>query len=444
MAIFGFGKDKKEQGFSELVLAYLEDAQRLRTPILLRDPKEREVPSNLQSIDEENGRLTFQLSGPLMAEKGERIRLLFLHESLRLGGQSRILEMRSGMVVLEIPSELQLRERRQKARARLNPREGSTLTALTSLFQGVGISGVLENISEDGARVKVERAMEAKGERKLNIATGLFPVGHGFMLVKLAKLPRLSATVELSGKVAYLDTTGGGLSVGVTFTEPSNEAAISIRAVVSGRVSPLATSIPPKSRRPKDPGPAKEKENQTFKEPDRLSPTPPEPSTPLASTGSPDEAPEPVVLAPTEIKETPKPSPERNAALVRLKKRSRAIIIAMQADGHRDVLLAHFLEDGYGKVFTAGTLTEMLTLLKEQTISLIFIDGGVAELKGFDLAEALQEVGEAHIPLVLAAEEVNAGTVLAARRVGVDQLIVKPYQMDDTFSALFEQQMGLG
>lgn len=437
MAIFGSSKDKKGQGSSELVLAYLEDAQRLRTPMQLRDPKAREVTANLQSVDEEGGRLTFQLSAPLLAEKGDRIKLIFLHESLRLGAQAKLLELRTGSAVLEIPADLELLERRKKARARLNVREGSTLTALTSLFQGVGIMGVLENISEDGARVKVERAMEAKGERRLNIATGLFPVGHAFMLIKLAKLPKLSAVVELSGNVAYLDSNSGGLSVGVTFAKPSPEVAGAIRGVVSGRVSPLATSVPPKSRRPK------EKEAEPTKEIPKVAPVPVQtPEPPAAEV--PEAAPVASSPSPEVVQEAPKASPERNAALVRLKKRSRTIVIAMSPDGHRDIVLSHFLEEGYGRVFTAGTLTELLGLLGEQNVSLIFIDGGVAELQGFDLAEALGKVGEAHIPLVLAAEEVSTSTVLNARRVGVDQLIVKPYVMDDTFSALFEQLMELG
>lgn len=435
MAIFGFGKEKKESGSSDLVLAYFEEVQRLRTPVQLRDPKDREVAAVLQSIDEEGAKLVFQLSGPLMAEKGDRIRLLYLHDTLRLGAQTKLVEVRSGTAVLDLPGELELRERRKKPRARLNPREGSTLTALTSLFEGVGVSGALENISEEGARLKVERAMEAKGERRLNIATGLFPVGHPFMLVKLAKLPKLSVTVEISGKVAYLDTTGGGLSVGITFTEASPESSGAIRGVVSGRVSALPTTVPPKSRRPKDNGTKKENEPAPEPQRPRAASTEAEPS--LAKPAL-EEA-----LSPEAPKDS-KPASERNPALLRLKKRARAVVVAMAAGGHRDIVLTHFQDEGYGRVYGASTLTELLGLLKEQTVHLIFIDGGVAELQGFELAEALQQVGEAHIPLVLAAEEVSTSTVLAARRAGVDQLVVKPYALDDAFSTLIEQQMGLG
>ena len=344
---------------------------------------------------------------------------------------------------------MELRERRRKPRARINPREGSTLTALTSLFEGVGVSGILENISEEGARMKIERALEVKGERKLNIATGLFPIGHAFMLVKLGKLPKLSTTVELSGKVAYMDSTGGGLSVGITFTEVASEASGAIRRVVSDRVSSLPTSIPPKSRRPKDNG--TKKDNETTQDTSRPTSAPPPPTGPpaLGSPTPPSPTPTPVTSAAPGAPEIsavdePKAAPDRNPALLRLKKRTRTVVVAMAPGGHRDVLLSHFLEEGYGRVFTADTLTELLGLLNEQKVALIFIDGGVAELQGFDLAEALQQVGETHIPLVLAAEEVSTATVLAARRVGVDQLIVKPYVLDETFSSIFEQQMGLG
>ena len=46
VALFGFGKDRKEGGSSELVLAYLEDAQRVRTPFLLKDKRKVEVPGH--------------------------------------------------------------------------------------------------------------------------------------------------------------------------------------------------------------------------------------------------------------------------------------------------------------------------------------------------------------------------------------------------------------
>ena len=163
MALFGFGKEKKEGGSSELVLAYLEDAQRVRTPFLLKDKRKVDIQATIQGLDEEACALSFQTSGGTF-EKGARIEFLFMQESLRLGGSTRVSDVRSSVVVLEIPDELELMERRKLPRARLNPKEGANVTALTNLFEGVGVNGVMESISEGGCRIRVEKAINLKDE----------------------------------------------------------------------------------------------------------------------------------------------------------------------------------------------------------------------------------------------------------------------------------------
>lgn len=443
MALFSFGKDKKEEGNPDLVLAYLEDAQRQKSPFHLVDTKGREIPALVQSIDETQGQVAFQPSGALMAAKDDRIHFTFIHDGIRIGGRGRLVELRSGLVVLRLPRDLELQERRKKPRARLNPREGATLTALTSLFEGVGISGVLESLSEGGARVKVERALEAKGERKLNIATGLFPIGHAFMIVKLAKLPRTSSPLELGGKVIYMDSASG-LSVGIAFTDPSAEVLSTIKSVVSQKVGNQPNSLPPKARRSKEAPPPQEARPDTPRNGDAPPPAPVAGVSPVPPSAAPAATPappaEPMAASPSS---EAAPAPERNPALIRLKKRSRTLVLAMEAGPARDMLVEHLQEEGYGKVLGTGTLTELLTTLQTQTVALVFIDGGVAELQGMELAEALQKVGEAHVPLVLAAEEISTATVLAARRSGVDKLMVKPYALDAALTTLFEEQLGL-
>ena len=119
--------------------------------------------------------------------------------------------MRSNGIVVELPEDLELLERRKLPRARLNPKEGANVTALTNLFEGVGVNGIMESISEGGCRVRVEKALNIKDEKRLPLGTALLPKGQPFMLLKLNKVPKCPAVMELAGKVAYLDDSGGGL-----------------------------------------------------------------------------------------------------------------------------------------------------------------------------------------------------------------------------------------
>jgi len=440
MALFGFGKDKREGANSDLVMAYLEDAQRVRSPFFVKDGKKVERTAALQALDEEAGTLNLQISGSFAGEKGAKIEVVFIHESLRLGASMRLVEVRGGTVILDIPEELELLERRKQPRARLNVKEGATLTGLSSLFEGVGINGILENLSESGCRVRVEKAMNLKDQKKLGIGTALVSVGHSFMILKLNKVPRCPAVMEMAGKVSYLDDTGGGLVMGLLFEK--SEFMGAIRGMVASRAGSIPSAVPPKARRKTvmdepegEPTPRVErtvKPVEAVAAPKPVEPDKPEP--PDSKVTSPPSVPEPL---PAEA-----PNPNRNSALLRLKKRSRTIALLASA-GHGELLRDHFLDEGYGRILLAIGWDAVVAHLHEP-VSLLLIDTQRPVLESLEMVQRLKEAGMELPPIILAAEEVSRTLVLAAHRVGVSQLLVKPYSLDESLSVLLEQQMGLG
>lgn len=443
MALFGFGKDKKEGGSSELVLAYLEDAQRVRSPFLLKDKRKVDVAATLQSVDEDGCTVTFQAPGGTF-EKGAKLEFVFMQENLRLGSSTRIMDVRSNLVVAEIPDELELMERRKQPRARLNPKEGANLTALTNLFEGVGVNGIIESISESGCRIRVEKAINIKDERRLPMGTALLPKGQPFMLLKLNKVPKCPSVMELTGKVAYLDDAGGGLSMGVEFDKPRGDFASAIRGLVSSRGGAIATSVPPKARRKA----ASPEESLVASEADRaarpVAPKP-EPAKPALKEESPAPEPapitEPAPAAPAEAQAS-EAAPARNPALLRLKKRTRAVVV-MAPPAYGQLLRDFLVEDGYGRVFVASNRDELLAYMRQPNVGMIFIDGEMPVLESFEMVSQLHEEEQDMPPVIVAAQEVSRALVLAAHRSGVSQLVVKPYSLDESFSSLLEQQMGL-
>lgn len=446
MAIFG---QKKQRQGSDLVLAYLEDAQRLRTAILLQGPKGREVQAGLSLVAED--RVSLNLQGPLMAEKGAQVALLFVLDGLRIKAPTTLLEVKPGGAVVDLPEGLALAERRKKPRARLSAREGATATALTGLFDGVGVSGPIENISEGGLRIRVERAMDVKTQRKMHLGPNLFQVGQALMLVKLSKLPKCPP-IELSGTVAYLEADGGGLCIGIAF-EAGKEALLApVRALVASRATAIPTSVPPKARRsqeestapPEDgaielaaPRSAPRREPEPSPEP---APEPARPAPPTAAEPAPAPAPE-TAPAPEAAPE----APDRSQALLRVKKRARGLLLAMPVGPDRDRLAAFLAEEGYGRILLAATLTELLEALDGPGgIHLVLVDGGVAELKGLELASLLQHrPGDDHPPVILAEAVVDTDLVLGARETGVAQILVKPYAPDGDLARMIETHLGL-
>lgn len=422
-----FGKDKGESGGSELAMAYLEDAQAKRTPLLLVDPKGRELPAQIQSILEDRVGLT--ASGLMPLEKGDRFSLLMVHDGLRLQFKLRAHELKNGVLQVAPPTDLELAERRRKPRARLNLKEGATGTLLTSLFEGTGVTGAVESLSEGGFRLKVEKAMEIKGERKLHIALNLMPPGTVLMLIKLSKLPK-APNLEVDGKVLYAQMDGPTLYLGVGFSQDQP----ALKGLVASRTSPVPTSIPPKARR------SQERAREEVEDrPEEARPTPPEP--PKAPKAPPAPAPE---APPAEAAPAPEPKADRGAALNQIKRRARGITLAMEDSPERDWLQSYLQDQGFQKVHLAATLTQLLEALDQPGANLVLIDGGVAELKGMELADFLrQSRGEAKPPILLAQENMSAVIVLAARRSGVDQLLVKPYELDAALLGMIDGLLGI-
>ena len=454
MAMFGSKKAKPSEG-SELVLAYLEDAQRVRAPLLMVDARDREVPATLVSVMEDKVILSPQ--GALTVDKGAPLALVLVLEGLRFRMPTRLLETKQGSATVELPSEITLAERRRRPRARINAREGATVTALTGLFDGVGITGTLENISETGILVRVDRAMEVKTQRKMHMGPNLMPPGQALMLVKLAKLPKCP-TLELEGTVVHLDSAQG-LVIGIAFEKGKEALLAPVRSLVAGRTGAIPTTVPPKARRAAEPEPKEEAEPTPRPAPkkDPEAPAPPPSPAPAAAAPAPVPPPAPVpapvpatipVPPPAPVAPEPPPPPpppdERSQALLRVKKRARGLLLAMPRGAEREAVVQFLLGDGYGRVHTADTLTELLEHTARPGLHLILVDGGVAELEGLALASFLRQSSDDGQPKVILAEgAVDSALVLGAREAGVAQILVKPYALDPEFRRMLEEHLGL-
>ncbi|MBI3130085.1 MAG: response regulator [Acidobacteria bacterium] len=427
-----FGKEKDDRGGSDLALAYLEDAQAKRMALTLIDPKGRELPAHVQAILDD--RVSFSASGLMPVEKGDKFTVLLVIDGLRLRIKLRAFEIKNGVLQVAPPTEIELAERRKKPRARISSKEGATGTALTGLFDGIGATGTVENVSEGGFRLKVEKAMEIKGERKLHPSQNLMMPGTPLMMVKLSKLPK-APNIETDGKVAYAQMDGATLYLGISFS--SEQGAL--KGLVASRSTAIPSTVPPKARRaaekPREPEPPRPEPRQ---EPPAPAPAPPAPPSAAPSPASAMPAEAAPALGNGDAKQ------DRSAALSNLKKRTRAILVAMEDHPDRDWLQSFLLDQGYQRIYLAGTLTEMLEALEQPGLSLVLIDGGVAELKGMELADFLQQrLGDSKPPVLLAAETVQTVMVLAAKRAGVDQILVKPYDHDENLSSMIDGLVGL-
>lgn len=435
MAMFGSKKLKPSEG-SELVLAYLEEAQRAKARLVIVGSRQQEVSAHLTSVSEEG--VSLALQGPLMEEPGSAVSLVFILDGLRFRAPGRLLEVKPGSASMSLPASIVLAERRKHPRARLNAREGATVTALTGLFDGVGINGAIENISEGGFCVRVDRAMEVKTQRKMHMSANLFSVGQALMLVKLSKLPKCP-TLELEGTVAFLDASQG-LLVGIAF-EPGKAALLGpVRSLVASRAGAIPATVPPKARRQPE-SRSEDEELLPWRAPELPKPVEPPPPPP------PPIKPEPAPVAEGPVVAPQPPAPEvdeRSHALLRVKRRAKGILLAMPVGTTATALSAFLHGEGYGRILQATTLAELLECMEQPNLHLILVDGGVAELQGLSLASLIQQhPREEKPPLILAEDAVDTELVLGAQEAGVAQILVKPYELDADFRQMIEGHLGI-
>ncbi|MCL1894629.1 MAG: hypothetical protein FWG02_10450 [Holophagaceae bacterium] len=476
MALFSFGKDKQKDEIDPTVLAYMEDAQRTKCPAMVIDPHKNEIPCSIVAVQEGAGTLQLQLHANLIGEKGAKITFVVIIDSMRIGGPSKIQEVKPGSAVIDIPASLELMERRKKQRAKINPREGTTCILLSGLFDGIGITGLADNMSENGARIKIEKALEIQTEKPIKITTRNTPNGQIFPILKISKIPRCVATLEGAAKLVYSEVQSGTTYIGITFEEMKSEFSKVINNFVSSRTSPPPNSLPPKARRFVDPEPParqadtspkdddKDYEKQNKKEikdtkdtkvvapaPEKAMPA----SGDLGGGSQPGVAPIEQPLAESDaqvgdekelnndedetidLPQRPVPTP-----LQKLKRKARTIVL-FGAD--EEILVKMLLAEGYGKVICPNNMEELLESLPQGGTGLLLLDMDMPLDECIFIAKNLLSHLEEPPPVILISEnnQVGVGDTLEAQRSGISLLLPRPLKINDALFNKMEELMGI-
>lgn len=443
MSLFSIGKEKEPSQSRDLVLAYLEDAFRVRSPLVLKNADAQEMRAVIHSVNDESESFRLLPSGSLDLIKGNKVEFILYHDGLRLSVSARALDVRPGMITLHLPEKLELAERRSKQRARLNPKEGATLSALQGLLEGVGLNGTLENISEGGVRVRVEKAITISSEKMLVLGTTLVPPGQTFVLIKLNKLPKCPGVMESSGKVVYLGYDQSGLVMGFSFQSLRPDYLAALGGLISSRTAPIPSVVPPKARRRQvveEEAPSERPSQEVKAQPEEVEISQANskpPSDAILSEGSTKSA--SASFNQSGSKESSKDL-EKHSALLRMKKLSRPTVVFVSTE-HQGMLLERFLNrSGFGRVFIATSTIEMLECLRQPNLGLLFIDWDASSIEAIELMKMLREAYDDLPPVVLAARVVTDDLVQAAGAIGIAHVMVKPYLCNDDFTALLDRQ----
>jgi hypothetical protein len=188
------------------ILGWLEDLCRLGTILELESADSDLIPitAKVRMVDEDAKVFSLGLKVKPAKEfaSGQRLHVVFplgrqrFQTDLVYLGRGNYLEYR-----FSLPTAIYHAERREGNRAKMRPRDHFTITVLQDLFEGVGFTGTLVDLSMGGCNCLIQRAIRIQDERRLPITTELLDPGATLALVRLGNLPNIPSDARIQVKL---------------------------------------------------------------------------------------------------------------------------------------------------------------------------------------------------------------------------------------------------
>jgi hypothetical protein len=267
-------------------------------------------------------------------------------------------------------------------RAQFSSREKATVTVLEGLVGTRGATGALVDLSLEGLRMRVDRAVTLKGKAALEVGPGTFAQGTRFPVLRIDQLP-YTPVVVCAGVVAHVAVQGGQVLMGIRFEGLGGMEAQAIRQVLGRRLP---------------------KFNQGF--PERR-----------GSRKGGSEASSPSLLIHRDAPMEPlSPPPDAHKA-------ARRLLVALEDDLDRAVLITALRQDGYRKLHEARSFAEAMDHVQVFAMDGVILGETVAGVSAEDFLKRLRMQGFCgEAPSVLLAAHLDARTSARAREGQFDHV----------------------
>lgn len=386
-------------GWRERVRVCFEALRLRQLPILVETLDGVQLEGHIESLDETKGRMV--LSVPRAPSAGlnadDEVQLLFSMHEQRWAGRAKIHyhNDRRNRFTLILPKRLDPSDRRREARVLLDTAENVKATFILAGIEYIQVTGRLSNLSEGGFRLAVESAQD-QGRA---IDPSDVPLEENQLLAMVRITGLGDRPVEAQGIVLEVDPQPLGPILGIRF-----------RTLLQGDLDFLRTFISARAQS----SPA-------------VIPRPPEAAVPLV--------PESDVPAGAEA------APHSTQLDLRIK-RFKTLALVMPPGHGRDALQSYLATQGFTRVLPAGTLSELAVLTRKSPPDAFLVDWPDATMPELDIVLFLGNHPFPSPPRILLACA-HATTQLAreANRLGVTQLLVKPYALDGALVDLLLQQL---
>ncbi|HJW32972.1 MAG TPA: response regulator [Holophagaceae bacterium] len=430
--LFGSSQPEREPSLRdrEQILAWLEELARVRTPLALRmkeeDPFGSTVKVELVSEEKETFTLSFLHQPPGDWKVGQLVHLNFPLDGQRFRTTAKFAGL-AGYLQREfkLPESIFHAERRGLLRTRFSKRERPTVAVLEELFQGLGLSGPILNLSMGGLAFRVERVMDIKLDRRLQVKGDMLGTGRKMALIRIQDLPH-TPTLECSATIAHFNAVPEGVVAGLIFEGMGSLEMQYIAKLLSQRLPTFGKGFPRKRRRG-------EQEAHPEREEDEI----PAFEEPVPPSEIEDALSDRELL---EIKVAMK-GPDR---LIQLRKRTRQILVVHPDELDRAILTSTLQVDGYRGIHEARSLVQALEVARSHNLNALLVAQRVGAHEGLDVISKLKEAfrGEA-LAAVLITDGDDVKAKLALKGGRVEGLVPYPVDFDGILKPLLEKLMGL-
>jgi len=430
------------QADAQQILAYLEELSRLGSLVhlLLRSEPATCLGARVGPVNEEDG--SFSLSFPHQVPRlkpGEVVALHFPLAGMRFEAEITFLDRGRYMESrFRLPKKVRFADRRISRRARIGAREKASVAVFESLFEGMAASGRLVNLSMEGLCLRLERAIQVQGGRRLAPHPDLFTVGNELQVVRILNLPHLP-TIECSGEIHHCaPVAGGAIHLGLRLTGLGSVDFQNLERFMMRRLPSFGHSFPSRRRHGAGQEPEDEESEalEEAKEEDLELELPDDPEGFEELLGGLLEAPEMNLLEATD-----EPLPDR---LLRFRRRTKRLLVIMPDDLDRSTFVCTLHIGGYSCSTEARNLIQALELTKRVHIDAIFLDEQIGPLAGTEVAVRLRKMGRlGEAPIFLFHQAPDVRVVLSAKAAGVNHVLKVPVDFDGDLKDLLDRTLGL-
>lgn len=423
----------------EQILAWLEELSRIDTELDLDFPNSDHLPvaGKVRTVSEETAScsILFKYKPAKEPSPGQRMHVVFpldgkrFQASLTYQGRGSYLEYRFGL-----PSAIHHAERRESVRVKMRPNDHFNIVALQGLFEGLGFSGMLVDLSMGGCCFRAERVIQIQAERRIAVTSDLLAAGTAFALIRLTNLPHLPL-VECGARLCSMRQAGDAVLLALRFEGLGAFETGILGRFLSERVPGYTVGFPHK-RRIRD----LTEDELTGPQADRRQEAPEDDSLQAEMAQERDETNASIEALDAESQDTLTDQDRLN----KLRKRGKRILIAMGDELERVVFMAMLHQDGYRCLFEAKSLVQALNHHRNIALDLVVVDHTVGHMNAVSFVDVLREQGmPKSVPVVAMQRKVDAQLTLARKAGRLSYLVEHPVDFPDTLKQPLERLLGL-